>query len=75
MASGTLERSKFHISSKCNMAGAGGTAPEGGEQGAHGYEADILEASCRASIDRLQCEYIDICARALAVRSARDQGR
>ena len=57
---GTLDRSKFYISTKCNMAGAGGTAPAGGEQGPHGYESDVLEASCRASIARLQCDYIDV---------------
>ena len=57
---GSLDRSKFYISTKCNMAGAGGTAPAGGEQGPHGYESDVLETSCRASIARLQCDYIDL---------------
>eukprot|EP00964_Phaeocystis_antarctica_P020477 scaffold11320_cov46-Phaeocystis_antarctica.AAC.1 len=37
-----------------------GGNPEGEEQTHHGYEVDILERSCRASIDRLQCEYIDL---------------
>ena len=37
-----------------------GGNPEGEEQKHHGYEVDILERSCRASIERLQCEYIDL---------------
>ena len=53
-AAGTLDRSKFYISTKCNMAGAGGV------DGPHGYERGVLEDSCRASIARLRCEYIDL---------------
>jgi len=60
VAAGTLDRSNFYISTKCNMAGAGGTPAPGGEGGPHAYEREVLEASCRASIARLQCDYIDL---------------
>lgn len=50
-----IKRGDIYIASKCNMAGVGGT---GG--GAHGYDTDILRASCLASIERLQCSYIDL---------------
>lgn len=37
-----------------------GGAPEGEEPHHHGYQEDILERCCRASIARMQCEYIDL---------------
>ena len=37
-----------------------GGNPEGEKARPHGYEADIVERSCRQSIERMQCEYIDL---------------
>ena len=59
LGKGEMKRSDVYIATKCNASMIGG-APEGEEPKAHGYEAEILERSCRASIDRLQCEYIDL---------------
>ena len=55
LAEGAVKRSDIYIASKCNMAGVGGT---GG--GAHGYDTDMLRASCLASIERLHCSYLDL---------------
>ena len=59
VAAGTTARKDVYMATKCNAAMIGGN-PEGEEQQHHGYEVDILERSCRASIERLQCEYIDL---------------
>jgi len=55
VASGAVRREDFYIATKCNPAGIGspGGAP-------HGFEADKLEASARASIERMKCDYIDL---------------
>lgn len=53
-AEGKVERTEQYIATKCNPAGVGGHGK------GHAYEADILEASCRKSIERMQCEYIDL---------------
>ena len=60
VAAGTTVRKDYYMATKCNAAMIGGH-PEGEEhKHHHGYEVDILERSCRASIERLQCEYIDL---------------
>jgi len=55
VASGTIARDDFYIATKCNSAGVGSPDGEG-----HDYSAEKLEASARASIERMKCEYIDL---------------
>eukprot|EP00511_Aplanochytrium_stocchinoi_P006097 CAMPEP_0204829316 /NCGR_PEP_ID=MMETSP1346-20131115/7424_1 /ASSEMBLY_ACC=CAM_ASM_000771 /TAXON_ID=215587 /ORGANISM="Aplanochytrium stocchinoi, Strain GSBS06" /LENGTH=387 /DNA_ID=CAMNT_0051959003 /DNA_START=128 /DNA_END=1288 /DNA_ORIENTATION=- len=51
----TFQRGDIYIATKCNPAGVG--APK---KGKHGYDAATLMSSCKASLERLQCEYIDL---------------
>merc|ERR1719253_1149528 len=55
---GKVKRSELYIATKCNPMGIGSSEEKPGE--AHGFEPEVLERSCRASIERLQCEYIDL---------------
>ena len=55
---GKVDRSKLYIATKCNASGMGGTVGPPWE--AHGYEEERLEASCRASLERLQIDAIDL---------------
>jgi len=48
-------REEYYIATKCNAAGIGSPDGEG-----HNYSKEKLEASARASIERLQCSYIDL---------------
>ena len=69
---GKLQRTDLYIATKCNpngtgafpLDGVGETRPDGW---CHGYEEAMLERSCRASIERLQCE----CVRASCCQSRR----
>ena len=54
IADGTIKREDFYIATKCNPAGVG----LDGE--AHDFSAEKLEASARASIERLRSDYIDL---------------
>ena len=54
-----LARSDVIIATKGNPNMIGGN-PEGEKARPHGYEADIVERSCRQSIERMPCEYIDL---------------
>ena len=54
IAAGTIKREDFYIATKCNPAGIG----LDGE--AHDFSAEKLEASARASIERLRSDYIDL---------------
>jgi len=56
---GTFKRSDLYLATKCNPAGVGGE-PEGEAPKPHGYEDSVLERCCRASIERMQCDYIDL---------------
>ena len=56
-AEGKVKRSDLYIATKCNPQGIGGTVEP---PTAHGYEADRLEASCRASLARLKIDCIDL---------------
>eukprot|EP00316_Scyphosphaera_apsteinii_P016020 CAMPEP_0119330590 /NCGR_PEP_ID=MMETSP1333-20130426/78542_1 /TAXON_ID=418940 /ORGANISM="Scyphosphaera apsteinii, Strain RCC1455" /LENGTH=384 /DNA_ID=CAMNT_0007339995 /DNA_START=165 /DNA_END=1319 /DNA_ORIENTATION=- len=58
-AEGKVDRSKLYIATKCNAAGIGSPLDEREGQ-PHGYDPEMLTASCKASIERLQCEYIDL---------------
>ena len=58
-AEGKVDRSKLYFATKCNPAGIGATLP-GREGQAHGYDIEMLEHSCRASLDRLGCGIIDL---------------
>ena len=51
---GTIKREDFYIATKCDPAGVG----LDGE--AHDFSAEKLEASARASIERLRSDYIDL---------------
>ena len=55
IADGTIKREDFYIATKCNPAGKG--SPDGEP---HDFSAEKLEASARASIERLQSDYIDL---------------
>ena len=55
IADGTIKREDFYIATKCNPAGKG--SPDGKP---HDFSAEKLEASARASIERLQSDYIDL---------------
>jgi len=59
VSTGKLKRPDIYLATKCNPLMIGGTA-EGETPKPHGYETDILERSCRASIERMQCDYIDL---------------
>mmetsp|Transcript_22630 Transcript_22630/g.28883 ORF Transcript_22630/g.28883 Transcript_22630/m.28883 type:complete len:307 (+) Transcript_22630:152-1072(+) len=56
MKDNALKREEIYIATKCNPAGIGGV----GEQKKHGYEPKTLMASCKASLERLKCDYIDL---------------
>eukprot|EP00966_Prymnesium_polylepis_P335011 7390363-Prymnesium_polylepis.2 len=59
---GRIKRADVIIATKANCARIGGF-PEGEERPddyCYSFEADILEQSCRASLERLQCDYIDL---------------
>jgi aryl-alcohol dehydrogenase-like predicted oxidoreductase len=66
---GKIKRQDLYIATKCNPSRIGGPDWIEGVDGpgknmpagyCHSYEADILEKSCRASIERLCCGYIDL---------------
>eukprot|EP00310_Coccolithus_braarudii_P016891 CAMPEP_0183359996 /NCGR_PEP_ID=MMETSP0164_2-20130417/53941_1 /TAXON_ID=221442 /ORGANISM="Coccolithus pelagicus ssp braarudi, Strain PLY182g" /LENGTH=422 /DNA_ID=CAMNT_0025534239 /DNA_START=18 /DNA_END=1286 /DNA_ORIENTATION=- len=59
---GKLKRSDLYIATKCNPLGIGGFPDdeERPEDFCHSFEGDILERSCKLSIARLQCDYIDL---------------
>lgn len=61
-AEGRVKRSDLYIATKANSARIGGF-PDGEDRPdnyVHSFDADITEQSCRASIERMQCEYIDL---------------
>jgi len=61
-AEGKLQRSDLYIATKSNPSRIGGF-PDGEERPddyCHSYEPELLEGSCRQSIERMQCEYIDL---------------
>ena len=59
VAEGKVQRSSLYIATKINPMGIGATL-EGREKQAHGYDDEILEHSCRASLERLGCGAIDL---------------
>jgi len=58
IAEGKVQRDKLYIATKCNPDGVGG--PEGYAKQCHGFSADALMASCKASLERLKTDYIDL---------------
>jgi aryl-alcohol dehydrogenase-like predicted oxidoreductase len=58
---GSIDRKKLYIASKINPSGIG-TPPMTGDSkvGTHAYEEEILLHACKASIQRLQCGYLDL---------------
>ena len=55
VAAGAVKREDLYFATKCNPAGVG--SPDGEP---HSFSAEKLEASARASIARLQSDYIDL---------------
>jgi len=53
---GKIKREELHIATKCNPAGIGSPL----EAKPHGFDETNLVASCKASIERMKCEYIDL---------------
>ena len=51
-----VPRASVFIATKCNCNGKG--SPQDGVQ--HAYTADRVMASCKASLARLQCDYLDL---------------
>lgn len=63
MEEGKIERSKIFLATKVNMMGLGTYPCEGvcGErEGCHSYDEEIVMHACKSSIERMQCEYIDL---------------
>ena len=56
-AEGKVDRSELYLATKCNPMGIGGTVDPAAP---HGFEEHILEASCKASLERLGCGSIDL---------------
>jgi len=54
---GKLKRSDLYLATKVN---AGGIGSPKSEPSAHGYDEDNVVASCKASIERMKCGYIDL---------------
>eukprot|EP00928_Gymnodinium_smaydae_P087889 TRINITY_DN72078_c0_g1_i1.p1 TRINITY_DN72078_c0_g1~~TRINITY_DN72078_c0_g1_i1.p1 ORF type:complete len:437 (-),score=89.88 TRINITY_DN72078_c0_g1_i1:194-1504(-) len=59
LSQGKFKREEVYIATKSNPSQIGGQK-EGEAPKPHSYETDILEQSCRMSLDRLQCDYIDL---------------
>ena len=59
LSDGTLKRESVYVATKCNASMIGG-ATEGETPKPHGYDAATLERSCRASLERLQLDCIDL---------------
>lgn len=61
-AEGKVDRSKLYIATKANAGAIGTPVPFNGQEklGPHGYNEDILMHACKASVERLQCQYIDL---------------
>mmetsp|Transcript_7009 Transcript_7009/g.8004 ORF Transcript_7009/g.8004 Transcript_7009/m.8004 type:complete len:411 (-) Transcript_7009:347-1579(-) len=63
VAEGKVDRSKIYLATKCNMMGIGSpleARADGSKVGPHSYDEEVLTASCKASIERLKCDYIDL---------------
>lgn len=58
-SAGSLNRDKIYLATKCNPAGIGASLPDR-EGKPHSYDKEMLLSSCKASIERLQCGYIDL---------------
>jgi len=59
VTTGKLKREKFYIATKANPSNIG--APDlPGRQKPWGLDAEGLMASCKASIERMRCQYIDL---------------
>ena len=58
-ADGTVDRSKLYIATKINPGGVGNEHPTRAKK-THGYDEEICVWSCRKSIERMNCGYIDL---------------
>lgn len=59
LAAGKLTRDKIFLATKVNPMGIGCPIDEYAGK-PHGYDKEIVFASCKASIQRMKCEYIDL---------------
>ena len=59
VADGTVDRSKLYIATKVNPMGIG-SEHESKSRQAHGYDSEIVTWSCKKSIERMKCKYIDL---------------
>jgi aryl-alcohol dehydrogenase-like predicted oxidoreductase len=59
VAAGKLTRDKIFLATKVNPMGIGCPIDECAGK-PHGYDREIVFASCKASIERMKCEYIDL---------------
>lgn len=57
---GRVQRDKVYIATKCNPQGTGTPPIPGRDLSAHSYDEEVLTHACKASIERLQCSYIDL---------------
>ena len=58
--SGEDKREDIYLGTKVNPIGIGASEEDGFAGVLHRYEEDVVVSSCRASIERLQCDYIDL---------------
>lgn len=59
IANGTVKREKFYIATKANPSNVGAPDLEGRKK-PWGFDAESLMASCKASLARMRCQYIDL---------------
>eukprot|EP00933_Yihiella_yeosuensis_P022330 TRINITY_DN17576_c0_g1_i1.p1 TRINITY_DN17576_c0_g1~~TRINITY_DN17576_c0_g1_i1.p1 ORF type:complete len:405 (+),score=61.35 TRINITY_DN17576_c0_g1_i1:101-1315(+) len=58
---GKIQREKLYIATKSNPNAVGAPPlPGRNPMGPHSYDEEMLTHSCKASIERLQCDYIDL---------------
>lgn len=60
VAEGKVDRSKLYIATKSNCMGVGSSLDLIGREAPHSYDEEILMHSCKASIERMKCDYIDL---------------
>eukprot|EP00227_Mantoniella_beaufortii_P005314 CAMPEP_0197613832 /NCGR_PEP_ID=MMETSP1326-20131121/59216_1 /TAXON_ID=1155430 /ORGANISM="Genus nov. species nov., Strain RCC2288" /LENGTH=412 /DNA_ID=CAMNT_0043182697 /DNA_START=50 /DNA_END=1288 /DNA_ORIENTATION=- len=60
VAAGKVDRSKLYIATKVNGSGVGAEHPTRPGGTAHGYDSEIVMWSCKKSIERMKCDYIDL---------------
>lgn len=57
---GTLRREDVYIATKINPSHIGAEHPTRKNGEPHGYDSEIMHHSCKKSIERMGCEYVDL---------------